>query len=96
MRRQAKRRPSRRVGDELQKRWESIVARERRYQEGVDKLRAPRASGPRWIHTTTLAENPSSRPARGGYLEQGLCFSHRWQTKGVLGYNFIQAVLPPQ
>ncbi len=55
MRRQAKRQPSRGVGDELQNRWESIVARERRYEAGVDKLRAPRASGPRGIHTTTAS-----------------------------------------
>ena len=41
MRRQAKRQPSRGVGDELQKLWESIVARGRRYEEGVDRLRAP-------------------------------------------------------
>ena len=74
MRRQAKRRPSRGVGDEMQKRWESIVARERRYEEGVDKLREARPgrmSRRAWTAWTACEIFLKSGPKKG----------RRWQLR---------------
>ena len=63
MRRQAKRRPSRGVGDELQNRWESIIVREgATRKEWTNCKRLP--SRPRGIHPTTVASKTSFAGSR--------------------------------